>query len=263
MSVWMRRVIVAVTVVALAPTPAFAAMNASVQVPAGSAAPPTAVTVEQTGPHEVTVTNTGATPMTFGGTALRGVSRLLKLDPSSTCLSARTLGAGASCVLRQRTARAATVTGVALRVTVAGGTVSLTNAGAKDLRLGGAAASSFLRQLGVRGGTCVGAGTLPAGGTCTVAGRPGAPRPTTALAAGAALDRGTKQRLTAFALTPTEQKLRDDSILVGATLVLIALLPVIVPAVIVFGPPLLLGAAVVSFVSTWLFLLCGSAGRCD
>ncbi len=261
MSVWMRRLVVAVTVVALAPTHAYGAMQGSAQVPAGgSSPPPVSVLVEQTGPREVTVTNTGTTRTTFAGTALRGVSRLLKLDPASTCLSARALEPGASCALRQRGAPPATPPVVALRVTVAAGTVSLTNLSEQGLRLGGAA--SLLRMLGVRG-TCAGLKVLPAAGACELTLRAGAPKRPAALAASGELGRGTTRDVTAFALSPTEQKLQSDAVLVGVTLVFIALLPVIVPAVVVLGPPLLLGAAVVSVVSMWLFLVCGSAARCN
>lgn len=236
------RAIAVITTVVVATTPGLAIGATAVQVSAGGAS---VVTVEQTGPREVTVTNTGERDARFAGTSLRRHARMLKLDATSPCLALRMLSAGASCVLRQDHRGAATPA-QAPRLKVAVGsdrTLSLTNAGAKDLRLGGRAAAPWFRLAGIRSGTCLGASALAAGATCTLA--PGTK---------AASLRGAPRSLTGFAAASPQAELeRDIRMALGAVaggLIWLALLPVLV----VVGYPLL---AVWTILGLTGLLVCG------
>lgn len=243
---WARRpwgrAIAAMTTVVVATTPGLAIGATAVQVSAGGTS---GVTVEQTGPGEVTVTSTGERDVPFAGASLRRYARMLRLDATSPCLALRTLPAGASCVLRQDR-RAALAPAQASKLTVAVSPdriLSLTNAGATDLRLGGRAAAPWFRLAGVRSGTCVGASLLAAGATCTLA-----------FSTKAVNLRGASRSLTGFAAASSQAELdRDIRMALGAVaggLIFLALLPVIV----VVGYPLL---GVATLLALTGILVCG------
>lgn len=236
------RAIAVITAVVVATTPGLAIGATAVQVSAGGTS---TVTLEQTGPREVTVTNAGEHEVGFAGATLRSYARVLQLDATSPCLALRSLPAGASCVLRQNR-RAAMTPAHAPKLTVVVSpdrTLSLTNAGAADLRLGGRAAAPWFRLAGVQSGTCVGASALAPGSTCTLA-----------LGTKAASLRGAPRSLTGFAAASPQAGLeRDIRMALGAVaggLIWLALLPVLV----VVGYPLLAVATILALAG---ILVCG------
>lgn len=160
----LRRTVVAVVVLALLPTHAYAAARS---VPAAPA-----LTIEQVGARELRVTNTGAAAVRLGALSAKGPLRALGVDPASSCPGTRVLDPGASCAVVLRPGVVPHGSRVSpLAVTTTDGGLTVQNAGTRAVRLTGL---GHLRSLGVRGGSCIGLRTLAPGAACGLDVRPGA-----------------------------------------------------------------------------------------
>ncbi len=162
--VLLRRTVVAVLVLALLPTQAYAAARSVSVAPA--------FTIEHVGASELRVTNTGTTAARLGALSAQGPMRALGVDPASSCAKTRVLDPGASCAVVLRPGVVPRGTPVSpLAVTTAGGGLTVQNPSARPVRLTGL---GHLRWLGVRGGSCMGLRALAPGATCGLDVRPGA-----------------------------------------------------------------------------------------
>lgn len=182
-SAW-GRAVAAITVAVVATTPALSSAASTRQM-AAAAGGATELSLEQTGPRDLVVTNSGATAVTFPGPQMRRLARTLKLDPRSTCFGVSKLAPGDTCDLRLRGAVGGGAASVGFRVAKdVDGTVTLTNTGEAALPLAGATLTRLLQRAGVRDGDCATGRTLPSGMSCTL--RPGSAAPPAARTASSA-----------------------------------------------------------------------------